>query len=282
MLLDHHDRAVHDEAEVDGAEAHQVAGDAEHDHADRRPQHRQRNGERDEQAGAEAPQRERAERRRRGGRPRAGSCRRSAACCERARCGRKRCPGGRRAAARPARPASGCGWRVITSRAFCASEHLGHEVDRLALPFAVAAPIRSSASRRTSATSARRTGLPPGAPVRDDRHGRGRMRRGEGRRAKERLCPGAGRHASARRRSPSPASAPPAGRRASGRAGRAGSDRRSHRGCAAARPRCSPPRRPERLAGAERLCTARAPGAPSASARRRAEREVEDLAEPAR
>ena len=30
MLLDHHHRAVDDEAEVDGAEAHQVAGDAEH------------------------------------------------------------------------------------------------------------------------------------------------------------------------------------------------------------------------------------------------------------
>ena len=42
IVLDEHDRAVHDQAEVDRAEAHQVAGQARDDHADECPEHRQR------------------------------------------------------------------------------------------------------------------------------------------------------------------------------------------------------------------------------------------------
>ena len=57
MLLDHHDRAVDEEAEIDRAEAHQVAGDAEHDHAANvAPSIDSGNRGRHQQASAEAAQ----------------------------------------------------------------------------------------------------------------------------------------------------------------------------------------------------------------------------------
>ena len=56
--LDHHDRRVHDEAEVERAEAHQVGRVAEQAHADERDQHRDRNHRRHDQCGAHVAQKQ--------------------------------------------------------------------------------------------------------------------------------------------------------------------------------------------------------------------------------
>ena len=52
-VLDHHDGAVDEQAEVDGAQAHQARRDAEEPHADRAEEHRDRDGQRDEQRRAQ-------------------------------------------------------------------------------------------------------------------------------------------------------------------------------------------------------------------------------------
>ena len=52
-VLDHHDRAVDHQAEVDGAQAHQAAGDADPLHHRDGEEHRQRDGRGDDQARAE-------------------------------------------------------------------------------------------------------------------------------------------------------------------------------------------------------------------------------------
>ena len=49
-VLDHHDRAVDDQSEVDGAQAHQAAGDAEPLHHRHREKHRERDGRGDDQS----------------------------------------------------------------------------------------------------------------------------------------------------------------------------------------------------------------------------------------
>ena len=55
-VLHHHDRTVDDEAKVDRPQAHQVAGDACFDHAGDGEEHRQRNGERDNQCCSQVAQ----------------------------------------------------------------------------------------------------------------------------------------------------------------------------------------------------------------------------------
>ncbi|MET3785105.1 hypothetical protein ABIC24_002732 [Methylobacterium radiotolerans] len=55
-VLDHHHRAVDDQAEIDGAEAHQVARQAEQPHAGEGHQHRERDRGRHDQPGAEVAQ----------------------------------------------------------------------------------------------------------------------------------------------------------------------------------------------------------------------------------
>ena len=55
-VLDDDDRAVDDQAEVDRAEAHQVAADPSLHHAGRRHQHRERDRQRGDQRGAEVAQ----------------------------------------------------------------------------------------------------------------------------------------------------------------------------------------------------------------------------------
>ena len=54
--LDHHDRRVDDEAEVERAEAHEIGRIAEQRHADERHQHGNRNDRGDDQGGAHVPQ----------------------------------------------------------------------------------------------------------------------------------------------------------------------------------------------------------------------------------
>ena len=49
-VLDHHDRAIDDHAEVDRPQAEQAGRDAEPQHAGEGEQHRQRNGQRDDRA----------------------------------------------------------------------------------------------------------------------------------------------------------------------------------------------------------------------------------------
>ena len=51
-VLDHHYRAVDDQAEVEGAEAHQVSRHVENAHQDRRKEHRERDDRRDQQRAA--------------------------------------------------------------------------------------------------------------------------------------------------------------------------------------------------------------------------------------
>ena len=98
-VLDDDDRAVDDEAEVDRAEADEVARDAERPHPDERADERERDRHRHDGAGAQVHEREERARRSRGGSPRAGSWRRSSRCGRRARCGRSRRRWSRRAAA---------------------------------------------------------------------------------------------------------------------------------------------------------------------------------------
>ena len=56
--LDHDDRAVHDDPEVDGAEGHEVARQSERVHQDEREEHREWDGRGHDQPAAEAPQQE--------------------------------------------------------------------------------------------------------------------------------------------------------------------------------------------------------------------------------
>ncbi len=72
-VLDDDHRAVDDEAEVDGAEAHQVAAGPRLHHADRGEQHRERDRERGDERGAEVPEHEEQHDDRPGSRPRRGS-----------------------------------------------------------------------------------------------------------------------------------------------------------------------------------------------------------------
>ena len=51
QVLDHHDRPVDDQSEVDRPEAHQVAGETRPEHSGERPQHRQRQGQGDDDPG---------------------------------------------------------------------------------------------------------------------------------------------------------------------------------------------------------------------------------------
>ena len=55
QVLHHHHRAIDDQAEVDGPQAHQVAGDAQRHHACQRAQHGERDHQRHDQPGAQRP-----------------------------------------------------------------------------------------------------------------------------------------------------------------------------------------------------------------------------------
>ena len=57
--LEDDDRAVDEEAEVDGAEAHEIAGDAEDVHAEQRDRHRGRDAEHDHERAAERAEEQR-------------------------------------------------------------------------------------------------------------------------------------------------------------------------------------------------------------------------------
>ena len=52
-IFDDDDGRVDEKAEINGAEAHEIGGDAEILHADGRVHHRQRNGERDDERRAD-------------------------------------------------------------------------------------------------------------------------------------------------------------------------------------------------------------------------------------
>ena len=197
MLLDHHDRAVHDEAEVDGAEAHQVPGDPENDHGDRRPQHRQGNRDRHQQAGAEAPQGEQqnaddeeaALEQVLADRPQRVVNEDAAVVNDvQTDVGRQHGPNGRH-------PLVDGRHHVEGVRA---SEHLGHQVDRLSASIRGCGPD----PEQRIATDLRDVGDADGPPARragrDDRHGEVGCVAWEGRGAQECLCPGAGWHASTR------------------------------------------------------------------------------------
>jgi hypothetical protein len=55
-IFDHDDRAIDDQAEIEGAKAHQVARHVEYAHQHRREQHRQGNDRGDEQGATPVPQ----------------------------------------------------------------------------------------------------------------------------------------------------------------------------------------------------------------------------------
>ena len=62
-VLDHHDRAIDDHAEVDRPQAQQAGGDAEPQHAGEGEQHRQRNRQRHDDGRPQVAQEERTARR---------------------------------------------------------------------------------------------------------------------------------------------------------------------------------------------------------------------------
>ena len=82
-VLHHHHRAVHDHAEIDRAQAHQVGADAEQPHAEKADQHGKGNDRRRDQGGAQIAEKEQQHDRHQheafetGSSRRCGSCRQS-------------------------------------------------------------------------------------------------------------------------------------------------------------------------------------------------------------
>ena len=108
-VLDDDDGAVDDDAEVDGAEAHQVGADLRLDHAGDGDQHRERDDAGRRERGAKIAENQKQDRRRPAARLRAGSSRRWRSSPRPAPCGRRPCGPSRLRAASAATSFSFCG-----------------------------------------------------------------------------------------------------------------------------------------------------------------------------